>query len=64
MGRPGRKCRPLGEATRCFYGVTLTENDRHEALGSSDALLFWHKQVQIIELGCIVFDFVKDAELD
>ena len=54
----------MGEATRCFFGVTLTENDRHEALGSFDALLFWHKQAQISELGCIVFDFAKDAELD
>jgi hypothetical protein len=42
----------------------LLENDRHEALGSSDALFFWHKQEKIIELGCVVSDFVKDAELD
>ena len=51
----------LGEAIRC---LERDENDRHEALGSSDALLFWQKQVQIIELGCIGFDFVKNAKLD
>jgi len=44
--------------------VTLTENDRHEALGSFDALLFWHKQETIIELGFIDFDFVMNAKPD